>query len=727
MSTKIFEKSVSRKEFLKISGATGTALMLGYIFPFGSSGKEAILKNISAEEAFSADLTPFIIIDSSDNITLMLHKPEMGQGTYQSMPVILAEELDVTLDKVTIKPALANRKKYGYMGVGGSNSVRGSWMKLRQAGAAARSMLVAAAAQTWKVPVKECYAKEGMIYHKGSDKSAKYGDLVETAAKLGVPKNPKLKDPKDFQLIGKPVPRPDIPLKVSGSAEFGLDVKVPGMLYASVEHCPVFRGKVKSFDDTAAKAVPGVKSVLASERHIRNNTLYGVAVVADSYYAALEGRKALKIEWNFGKYANANTQDLYKSMRELTKSKGKIAKQQGDFDGAYGKASKKAEALYELPFAAHAPMEPQNAVAHVQGNKCEIWASTQVPDRAQQIVSSLLNIPLENVTLHFKFMGGAYGRRLVSDPITEAVLLSKKVGGPVKVVWTREDDMSLGPFRPGTVSSLKGGVDNTGKLVAFQHKVVAPSISDSMSGGPINGGKVDKGAMEGITDSPYEIPNLKIHNIYAESPVAISWWRSVYTSTTSFAQESFIDEMAHVAGKDPLQFRIDMIHENKRMKNLYEYLREKSGWNKTLQDGWGKGVAAIEFFAGRAGHVVYVSKKGSGVKIERIVSAIDCGRAVNPDNVKAQVEGSIVMALTAALKDDITLYNGKVLQSNFDSYRMIRINEIPPIEVYIVPSTEKPDGVGEPGLPTLAPALGNAIFSATGKRIRKLPFNINRI
>jgi len=727
MSTTLFEKSVSRKEFLKVSGATGAALMLGFIFPFGSRGKEAILKNISAEEVLTADLTPFIIIDSSNKITLMLHKPEMGQGTYQSMPVILAEELDVTLDQVTIKPALANRKKYGYMGVGGSNSVRGSWMKLRQAGAAARTMLVTAAAQTWKVPVNECFAKEGRIYHNGSDKNAKYGDLVETAAKMSVPQNPKLKEPKDFQLIGKPIPRPDIPLKVSGSAEFGLDVKVPGMLYASVEHCPVFRGKVKSFDDTAAKAVPGVKSVIASERHIRNNKLYGVAVVADSYYAALEGRKALKIDWDFGKYENANTQDLYKDMRELTKSEGKIAKQQGDFENAYRNASIKTEALYELPFAAHAPMEPQNAVAHVQGDKCEIWASTQVPDRAQQIVAGLLNIPLENVTLHFKFMGGAYGRRLISDPITEAVFLSQKVGAPVKVAWTREDDMTLGPFRPGTVSSLKGGVDNTGKLVAFQHKVVAPSINDSMSGGPINGGKVDRGAMEGITDSPYEIPNLKIHNIYAESPVAISWWRSVYASTTSFAQESFVDEMAHVAGKDPLQFRIAMIHENKRMKNLYEFLREKSGWNKTLPDGWGKGVAAIEFFAGRAGHVVYVSKKGAGVKIERIVSAIDCGRAVNPDNVKAQVEGSIVMALTAALKDEITLYNGKVLQSNFDSYRMMRINEIPPIEVYIVPSTDKPDGVGEPGLPTLAPALGNAIFDATGKRIRKLPFNINRI
>ena len=727
MSTKLLDQPISRREFFKLSGTTGAVLALGYLFPFGSNGKGAILQNLSEKAEFTADLTPFVIIDSSGTITLMLHKPEMGQGTFQSMPAILADELEVTFDQVTIKPALADRNKYGNMTVGGSNSVRGSWLMLRNAGAAAREMLATAAARTWNVPVSECYAKEGRIYHKATNKSAGYGELVEAASKLSVPKNPTLKDPKDFSLIGKSLPRPDVPLKVDGTAIFGMDLKIPGMLYASVEHCPVFRGTVKSFDDTAAKKVPGVKYVLASERYAHRNLLHGVAVLADNYYAALQGRKALKIDWDYGKYADADSKKLYEGFHELAKTEGKIAKQQGDFEGAFDKATTKLEATYDLPFASHAPIEPQNAVAHVQGNKCEIWAPTQVPDGAQRSVANLLNIPVDNVILHFSLMGGAFGRRLVPDTITEAVLLSKKVRTPVKVIWTREDDMTQGPFRPGTVSSLRGGLDESGNLMAFQHKIVAPSISYTMYADPNTQDKEDRGAVSGIADSPYEIPNLKINNIYAESPVAISAWRSVYASTTSFAQESFIDELARAAGKDPLQFRIDLIHENTRMRNLYQFLGEKSGWSKSLPEGWGKGVAAIEFFAGRAGHVVFVSKKGSGVKIERIVVAIDCGTVVNPDNIKAQLEGAAVMALTAAIKDEITINNGRVMETNYDTYQILRVNEIPPIEVYIVPNPIKPDGVGEPGIPTLAPALGNAIFDATGKRVRKLPFNIRRI
>ncbi|HKI45146.1 MAG TPA: molybdopterin cofactor-binding domain-containing protein [Balneolales bacterium] len=727
MSAKLLDKPISRREFFKLTGTTGAVLALGYLFPFGSKGEGAILQNMSEKSTFTADLTPFVIIDSAGTITLMLHKPEMGQGTFESMPAILADELEVTFDQITIKPALADKNKYGSMTVGGSNSVRGSWMMLRNAGAAAREMLTAAAARTWNVPERECYAKEGRIYHKATNKSAGYGELVEAASKLSAPKTPKLKDPKDFNLIGKPLPRPDVPLKVDGTAVFGLDLKIPGMLYASVEHCAVFRGKIKSFDDTAAKKVQGVKYVLASERYAHRNLLHGVAVLADNYYAALQGRKALKIDWDYGKFADADSKKLYDGFHELAKTEGKIAKQLGDFEGAFDKASKKLEAVYDLPFASHAPIEPQNAVAYVQGNKCEIWAPTQVPDGAQRAVANLLNIPVDNVILHFSLMGGAFGRRLVPDTITEAVLLSKKVGVPVKVIWTREDDMTQGPFRPGTVSSLRGGLDESGNLVAFQHKIVAPSISYTMYADPNTQDKEDRGAVSGIADSPYEIPNLKINNIYAESPVAISAWRSVYASTTSFAQESFIDELARSAGKDPLQFRIDLIHENTRMRNLYQFLGEKSGWSKSLPDGWGKGVAAIEFFAGRAGHVVFVSKKGSGVKIERIVAAIDCGTVVNPDNIKAQLEGAAIMALTAAIKDEITINNGRVMETNYDTYRILRLNEIPPIEVYIVPNPIKPDGVGEPGIPTLAPALGNAIFDATGKRVRKLPFNINRV
>jgi isoquinoline 1-oxidoreductase beta subunit len=725
MSNTLLEQPLSRRAFLKWSSATGTALVLGYFFPSGS--KTAVLKNLTEEFAFTADLTPFIIIDSSNKITLMLHKPEMGQGTYQSMPMLLAEELDVTFDQVTIKPALANRKKYGPMYVYGSQSVRTSWKKLRIAGASAREMLVSAASQTWNVPAKECYASEGKIYHKISGKTANYGDLIETASKLDVPQNPKLKDPENFKLIGKSLPRPDIPMKVDGTAEFGIDIKVPGMLYASVEHCPVFLGKVKTIDDSAAKAVPGVKYVLKSERQMNRRTLYGVAVVADSYYAAYQGRKALRVEWDYGQFGNANTNELFAEYRNLTSTEGEVVKDEGDFNRAYKTAVKKQEALYQLPFAAHAPLEPQNAVALVGGNKCEIWAPTQQPANTQKAIAQYLGIPTENVILHFTFMGGAFGRRNIKDPVFETVYLSKKLGVPVKTVWTREDDMQQGPFRQAMVSRLRGGVDNSGNLVAFQHKIVSPSISYSQFGGPGTPKKPDHGAMDSIADSPYEIPNIRLHNIFADAPIPISWWRAVYSSTNCFPQESFIDEIAHTAGKDPLQFRINLIHGNTRMKNLYEFLREKSGWHKSLPGGWGKGVAAIEYAAGRAGHVVYVSKKGAGVKIERIISVMDCGVVLNPDNVKAQVEGSIIMALTAALKDEITIRNGQVVQSNFDTYRMMRINEIPQIEVHIVPSNVDPNGAGEPALSPLAPALGNAIFAATGKRIRKLPFNINRI
>ena len=725
MSNKLLDQPVSRREFFKLSGTAGAVLVLGYLFPFGS--KDPILKNLSKKSVFTGDLTPFVIIDSSGSITLMLSKPEMGQGTYESMPVLIAEELEVTLNQVTIKPALASRAKYGPMYVHGSQSVRTMWMKLRKVGAAAREMLIKAAAQTWKVPAGECYAKDGRIYHKSSTKSAGYGELIEAASKLSVPQNPKLKDPKDFRLIGKSLQRPDIPMKVDGVAKYGLDSKIPGMLYASVEHCPVFLGKVKSFDDTAAKAVDGVKHVLASERMMNRQTLHGVAVVADNYYAALQGRKALHVDWDYGRNANSNTDDLFAHYRNLSQTDGEIVKQLGDFEGAYEKAANKQEALYETPFASHAPLEPQNAVTYVHGNKCEIWAATQEPDGAQETVARYLNIPVDNVTVHFTFMGGAFGRRNIHDPIMEAVFISKKVGTPVKLIWTREDDMRQGPFRQAMVNRLRGGVDESGRLVAFQHKIVTASISHSQFGDPATPGRPDRGAFESIENSAYEIPNLKLNNIYADAPVGISWWRSVYASTNCFAQESFIDEMAHAAGKDTLQFRVDMIHKNTRIKNLYEFLRDRSGWDKSLPDGWGKGVAVVEYGAGRAGHVVYVSQKGAGVKIERIVSAIDCGIVVNPDNVKAQVEGSVVMAMTAALKDEITIRNGRVMESNFDTYKMIRINETPPIEVHIVPSNIDPDGAGEPALPPLAPALCNAIFAATGKRIRKLPFNIKKV
>lgn len=400
------DKSINRRHFLKLSSMSGAVLALGFSIP--ALGQEAekvpVLHNLSADTPFLGELTPFITIDSFGKITLLMHKPEMGQGTYQSMPLIIAEELGVSLDQVTIHTPKAD-KKFGDMGVGGSNSVKGSWTGLRQAGAAAREMLTSAAAQIWKANVGDCYAKEGKVFHKPSGKSLSYGELVERASKLEVPKEPKVKEAKDFTLIGKSLPRPDVPLKVDGSAQFGIDVKLPGMLYASIERSPVFHGKVKSIDDKEAKAIPGVRHVLYTERKLNNNTFHGVAVVADSYYAALQGRKALKIEWDNGEYTKVNTPDMYARFRELAKTEGHIDTKEGDFNAYFANASKKLEAVYELPFAAHATMEPQNAVAHVQGDKVEIWAPTQVPDWAWGELAKYLSVPQENITLNFTFLG----------------------------------------------------------------------------------------------------------------------------------------------------------------------------------------------------------------------------------------------------------------------------------------------------------------------------------
>lgn len=720
--------TISRRNFIRLSGMTGAVLALG--FSFGCNGKkdEAILENISDIDPSTAkEITPFILIDSKGTIVLITHKPEMGQGTFQSMPLIVAEELGVTLDQVLIKPAIAD-KKYGSMTVGGSNSVRGSWTLLREAGAAAREMLVKAAATQWNVPVQECEAEQGKVHHLNTHRMLSFGELVEEASKLEVPKQPKLKDASKYILIGQSVPRPDILQKVEGKAGFGIDAKLEGMLYVSVERCPFFGGKVKSFDDTEAKKIPGVKHVLVAERKSGKNLYYGVAVAADTYFAAVQGRKALKIEWDIAGLQAESSDKINKRFHDLAKTDGLVVNREGSFDQAFKTSAKKVEAIYEAPFLAHATMEPQNTVAHVTATKCEIWSPTQIPDSALGTLKDYLKLSEDKIELHYTMLGGGFGRRLFDDYITEAAYISREIKAPVKVVWTREDDMTMGPFRPGTLSSLRGGVDKAGKVVALQHKIVAPSIWYNQFGAEDPKKKEDPGAMEGVSESWYDIPNILTHNIYAEVNLPLGWWRSVYSSTVAFAHESFIDELAHAAGKDPIDFRLSLISKNTRVKNLLQHLREKSEWDKSLPQGWAKGVAVWQFFAGQAGHVVYISKKpDGGVKLERIVAVIDCGIAVNPDNVKAQVEGGTVMGLSAALKNEITFTDGKANETNFHQYQVLRMNEMPRIDVHIYPSKEAPAGVGEPGLPPVAPALGNAIFSLTGKRLRKLPFNLKEV
>jgi isoquinoline 1-oxidoreductase subunit beta len=529
--------------------------------------------------------------------------------------------------------------------------------------------------------------------------------------------------------LGKSVPRLDIPLKITGKAVFGIDMELPGMVYASVERCPVFGSKLVSYDDSATLKVKGVLRTVKAERVLGKNRYEGVAVIADNYWAALKGRKALKVQWDYQGYDSFNTKDYEQHLRELAVTDGVIAHNIGDFDKAMEEAPHKISALYETPIVAHATMEPMNCLAHwQQGDKVDIWTSVQGASIVKRDLSEAFGIPQDNITAHISFLGGGFGRRLSADFGVEAASISKAIDKPVKVIWTREDDIQMGPFRPMTFSAMKGAVSADGKAVAFQHKVISPSISATKSD-KYDKTKPDHTMTEGISDQKYEIPNMKNAYVFADIHIPMQPWRSVTSSTLAFAHECFIDELAAAAGKDPLVFRLDMLTQESDTKRVLTKLKEVSHWDRPLPKGWGRGVAQYEFFAGLAASVVEVSKKADGsVKIEKVYSVIDLGTVVNPDMVKAQTEGAIVMGIVAATKDGITFEKGRSIQSNFHNNRMLRINEMPAIEVFILAEGGPHiKGVGEPGLPPVAPALCNAIFSATGKRIRRLPLDLAKI
>ncbi|GAB4015610.1 molybdopterin cofactor-binding domain-containing protein [Spirosoma koreense] len=726
------ELRTSRRDFLKAAGLTSAAFALG--FPTAEVLSSPVL-NLSAQPglalAETIELSPYILIEKSGRITLMNPRPEIGQGTYQSVPAMIAEELEVSLDHVTIQQT-GGETKFGGMwsqAVGGSGSIRGGYTQMRKVGASAREMLIQAASDQWKVPVDECVAENATVVHKPTGRKLTYGQLAEPAAKLPVPKEPKLKDPKQFTMLGKSMPRPDVPLKVSGQATFGIDAKVPGMVYASVERCPVLGSKLISFDATKSLKIKGVKQAVKLERVVGKNRYEGVAVIADSYWAALQGRKALIINWDHQGHETFDSTAFEKHLRDLAQTDGVTGHNAGDFDKTYADAGTKLEALYETPMVSHSTMEPMNALAHVKpGDKVELWVSSQGGDLVRAEVAKVLNVPTDNVNVHILFNGGGFGRRLTQDFATEAALLSKTIGKPVKVIWTREDDTSLGPFRPMTFSAMRGALAADGKAVAFQHKVISPSIDATMNE-TYDKTKPDSTMLEGTGDQKYEIPNLSTRYVHAETHIPLTYWRSVTSSTVAFAHECFLDEMAHKAGQDPLAFRLDLLTKESDAKRMLLKLKEVSGWDKPLPAGKGRGVAQWEFFAGLAAQVVEVSKTQSGgVTVDKVYCVIDLGTVVNPDTVKAQVEGAVAMALTAATKDGITFESGRAKQANFDTNRMLRINEMPPVEVHILAeggSTIK--GVGEPGLPPLAPALANAVFAATGKRIRRLPFGLEKV
>jgi isoquinoline 1-oxidoreductase beta subunit len=704
--------SLNRRNFIKLTGSAGAGLMIGVYVPvlrrFGTVFHDS-------QGVFAPNV--WLRITRSGDVTVTVAKSEMGQGVLTSLPMIVAEELDVDWSRVRFEHPVAD-KKYGSMGTGGSSSVRRSFDNLRYAGAAARMMLIAAAAQMWGVDPSACTTEAGAVHHRSSGRSLHYGKLVDTAATMSIPGKITLKDPRSFHIIGRRTLRLDVPSKVDGSAGFGIDTRVPGMLYGTVLHSPVFGGKVKLFDAVKAQAIAGVRKVVEIPT--------GVAVIADSTWAAFRGRDALSVNWDEGENGNVSSASIRASLVEASARRGAVAEQTGDVRAALASAPKKIEAIYEAPFLAHATMEPMNATADVRADSCEIWAPTQSPQGAQQDAATFLSIDPSRVIVHTTFLGGGFGRRFSTDFIMDAIHCSRAAGAPVKVTWTREEDMQHDVYRPVSRHLLSGAIDSGGRLTALSHTVVAPSMSDQRRPGSLRNG-LDRSAVEGTTNLPYAIPNVLVEYVLAPTPIPIGPWRSVYPSQNVYALECFIDELAAVAGRDPLEFRLELSAKSPRTHAVLKLAAEKSNWGKPLPRGYYRGIACgpHAFYGSYVAQVAEVSVTAdSTVRLHRVVCAIDCGIAVNPETIEGQMEGAIVYGLSAALKGEITIDRGRTVQGNFDDYPLLTIDEMPAIEVYIVPSMEAPEGIGEPGLPPIAPAVLNAVFAATGKRIRRLPIRL---
>jgi len=671
----------------------------------------------------------------------------MGQGVRTNLPMIVAEELSCDWNRVNVVEADLDAK-YGEQLTGGSLSTRSSYSDLRKAGAAAREMLISAAAGEWQVERTECRAEDSAVLHAPTKRTLTYGQLTERASAILPPRDPPLKNPADFKLIGKPTRRTDTPQKVDGSATFGLDVRVPGMLFASVERSPVYSGAPRSFNADEVKSAAHVRAVLeVKSAHLthqfgetsgpgsRNYSCAGVAVVADSTWAAMEARKLLKVEWNEPSAASETTASLREEMHRLASAPGAVVRSDGDFDKAHAAADKRIEAVYELPFLAHATMEPVNCTAHVRGDSCELWAPTQIPGAARASVASALGIPRENVKVHVTFIGGGFGRRLIQDYAVEAALISRDARAPVQVVWSREDDIRHDFYRPAACHILEAGLDSRGQLISWRHRGSSPSIETFYNGTGISPSAAAQ--VDSLDFPALLVPNFRLEFTVAESGMPLGYWRSVDSSGNQFALSSFFDEAAHAAGRDPLEFllaafgpaRKISLRNNEtfdvgRRRAVVELAAEKSGWQKALAPGCGRGIAASFGWGSYVAHVAEITcqAKTGAIRIDRVVCAVDCGTAINPLGVKAQMEGAINFGLAATLKSAITVEGGRIQQSNFHDYEVLRMSDAPPVvEVYIVPSTEPPGGCGEPGVPSVAPAVGNAIFAATGKRVRRLP------
>ncbi len=706
--------NLSRRTFLKAGAAAGGGLVIGFYLP-GFLGLE---KGAAAAAPFAPNV--WLKIGSDDIVTITVGQLEMGQGTMTSMPMLVAEELDVDWNQVRLEwapadPAYGNAQMGGRQVTAGSRSVRGFWKPLREAGAAARAMLVEAAGETWGVAAESCSTEKGEVIHAASGRRLRYGALVEKAAGRPVPKQVPLKDSKNFRLLGQSLARLDIPEKVNGSAVYGMDVKVPNVLVARVLRCPVFGGKLAGFDSGKASAVPGVRYVVPISG--------GVAVVADGFWSATQGLQALQVKWDEGPNAALSSEEIRKRFIEAAQRPGAVARNDGEVGKALAGAAKQLEAVYELPYLAHACMEPMNATADVRRDGCDVWVPTQSQTSVQEAAVKITGLPPSAVKVHTTYLGGGFGRRGEPDFVSDAVETSKVVGRPVKVIWTREDDLQHDFYRPATYVRFWAALDESGMPIAWMQRIVQPSLRARSDPRALEStGGVDGNSVSGAAGLPYRIPNLRVEYVWHDPGIPVGYWRSVGSSVNGYVTESFFDEVALAGGKDPYELRRQLLDKAPRHKAVLELAGEKAGWGKTLPKGRFRGVAVHESFGSFVAQVAEVSVAPDGaVRVHRVVCSVDGGWIINPDTIKAQMEGGIVYGLTAALKGEITINRGRVEQSNFDNYPMLRIQEMPEIEVYIVPSSETPGGIGEPGTPPIASAVVNAIFAATGKRIRRLP------
>ena len=707
----------SRRAFLQVGAAAGGGLMLSLRLPLAHDAAEAAEADGFAPNAF-------VRIERDGQVVMTMPSVEMGQGTYTSIPMLIAEELEVDLKQVRLEHAPPNPKLYGNPLLGGeqatgnSNAIRAYWQPLRQAGAAARIMLVAAAAKRWNVDPASCRAQSGEVLHAASGKRASYGELAADAARLPVPENVTLKQPKDFKLIGTPAKRLDTPAKVNGTAQYAIDARPSGVKIATLAQSPVFGGHLKRVDDTAAKAVKGVRQIVQLDD--------AVAVVADHMGAAKKGLAALKIEWDEGPHAKLDTRQIVAELEQATLKPGAVAESTGDVDKAMAGAVTKVEAIYQVPFLAHATMEPMNCTVHLRPDGCEVWLASQVIARAHTAAAKAAGLPPDKVVVHNHLLGGGFGRRLETDYVTRAVEIAKHVDGPVKVVWTREEDIQHDMYRPYWLDRLSAGLDASGKPVAWNHRFAGSSVLARWAPPWFNKG-LDPDSTEAAIDLAYGLPSTHVEYVRVEPPgIPTAFWRSVGPSHNVFVTEGFMDELAIAAKQDPVAYRLALLDKTPRAKAVLALAAEKAGWGQPLSANEGtkvgRGVALQHAFASFMAHVaeVEVAKNGT-VRVRRVVCAVDCGTVVNPDTVQAQIQSGIIFGVTAALYGQITLKDGRVEQTNFDSYQILRMNEAPVIEVHIVQSSEAPGGIGETGTSCVPAAVTNAIFAATGKRLRQLP------